>query len=93
MIRVLDGADGSLLWTFNSTHNGMMSAVSVLAKTHGRDALAFLAIGIPSGDTPREEPIRDKREVGPREWVESVTAGGDGILVAQENTGGCRCGG
>jgi hypothetical protein len=78
-IRILDGSNGSLLWTFNSTHHGMMSAITVLTKTHGRDALVFLAIGIPPGD--EGAPTRERRGAGIdyREWVESVTAGGDSI--------------
>lgn len=69
-IRILDGTDGSLLWTFNSTQSGMMSAVSVVSQTHGRDALLFLAVGVVGEDTegrdkrseshPLDEGVRDQ---------------------------------
>ena len=45
-VRVLDGSDGSLLWSFDSPHSSMMSSVSVVSEIHGQDALFFLTIGM-----------------------------------------------
>ena len=57
-VRVLDGSDGSLLWTFNSAHSGMMSSISVVSETHGRDALVFLTVGAMKDE---EDGSRDRR--------------------------------
>ena len=48
-MRVLDGRDGSTLWTFPSTIAVTSSPVSVVSKTRGRDALIFFAIGMVGG--------------------------------------------
>ena len=50
-VRVLNGANGSLLWESNFTHSGVSisSAVSVVAKTHGQDAFIFIVVGTNKG--------------------------------------------
>ena len=60
-VRVLDGSDGSLLWTFNSTHSGMMSTVSIISDTHGRDALLFVALGV-EGEGEEGEGVEGEGE-------------------------------
>ncbi len=44
-VAILDGRDGSQLWTLNSTHTGLMSSLSLQAHAHGEDAVVFFAIG------------------------------------------------
>ena len=44
-MAVLDGKDGKMLWTLNSTYAGMMSGLSVISDTRGQDAALFLVSG------------------------------------------------
>ncbi len=56
-MAVLDGRDGSELWTLNSTHTGMMSGLSLQAHTPGEDAMVFIALGRQSdSQTPTPTP-------------------------------------
>ena len=55
---VLDGRDGRVLWSHNSSSAGMMSTISLKAHTHGRDALIFYTVN------NRGEDTIGQREVG-----------------------------
>ena len=78
-IRVLDGSNGSLLWTHNSAHSGMMSSVSLVSETRGRDALIFVSVGVLDGDADVGR-VKRSRHTTPEEEVR----GQDDVHVGEE---------
>ena len=44
-IRLLDGRNGTEIWSFDSAHSGMMSSISVASSSSGSDAMLFMTIG------------------------------------------------
>ena len=44
-VAVVDGADGGLLWAYNSSGVGFMSATTLRGQGYGNDALLFISVG------------------------------------------------
>ena len=41
---VLDGSNGAVVWSFNTSNMGMMSTISYMSRTYGRDAMIFYTV-------------------------------------------------
>ena len=68
---VVDGADGSLLWAFNSSRVGFMSGTTLRAEGYGNDAILFTTVGhldtLPLGEVRALERVTQGK-MTPHEW-------------------------
>ena len=85
---MLDGRNGSVLWTYESTTFTIASAISVISLTHGRDAFIFYVSGETGGDGgDKANGVRDTGGNGmkrTRRHNEMAEEFGEGEMMSRE---------